>query len=65
MCRSEGLEVALENRFLETGSPRNLTLFYVAGQGAGDERCVSRFGHEGLLGRVIAGHFNKAPKLGN
>ncbi|AVQ20170.1 3-oxoacid CoA-transferase [Fusobacterium necrophorum subsp. funduliforme] len=60
----EGLEVALENRFLETGSPRNLTLFYVAGQGAGDERCVSRFGHEGLLGRVIAGHFNKAPKLG-
>lgn len=23
----EGLEVALENRFLETGSPRNLTLF--------------------------------------
>lgn len=60
----EGLEVALENRFLETSSPRNLTLFYVAGQGAGDERCVSRFGHEGLLGKIIAGHFNKAPKLG-
>ena len=60
----EGLEVALENRFLETGSPQNLTLFYVAGQGAGDERCVSRFGHEKLLGKIIAGHFNKAPKIG-
>lgn len=60
----EGLEVALEERFLKTGSPKNLTLFYVAGQGAGDERCVSRFGHEGLLKKVIAGHFNKAPKLG-
>ena len=60
----EGLEVALENRFLETGTPQNLTLFYVAGQGAGDERCVSRFGHEKLLGKIIAGHFNKAPKIG-
>lgn len=60
----EALEVALENRFLETGSPQNLTLFYVAGQGAGDERCVSRFGHEKLLKKIIAGHFNKAPKIG-
>lgn len=60
----EGLEVALEERFLKTGSPKNLTLFYVAGQGAGDERCVSRFGHEGLLKKIVAGHFNKAPKLG-
>lgn len=60
----EGLEVALEERFLKTGSPKNLTLFYVAGQGAGDERCVSRFGHEKLLKKVIAGHYNKAPKLG-
>lgn len=60
----EGLELALEERFLKTGSPRDLTLFYVAGQGAGDERCVSRFGHEGLLKKVVAGHYNKAPKLG-
>lgn len=60
----EGLEVALEERFLETKSPKNLTLFYAAGQGDGDNRSVNHISHEGLLGKVVAGHFNKAPKLG-
>lgn len=61
----EGLEVALEQRFLENNSPRNLTLFYTAGQGDGDCKAVNHLSHEGLLGKVIAGHFNKAPKLVN
>ncbi len=59
----EGLEAGLEKRFQETGSPRNLTLFYVAGQGDGEDKCVNHFAHEGLLGSIIAGHFNKAPKI--
>lgn len=60
----EGLEKTLEDKFLDVGSPKNLTLFYVAGQGDGDCKSVNHFGHEGLLHKIIAGHFNKAPKLG-
>lgn len=59
----EGLEWALEDRFLKTGSPRDLTLFYVAGQGDGDCKSVNHFAHEGLLKKIIAAHFNKAPKI--
>lgn len=59
----EGLEWALEDRFLKTNSPKNLTLFYVAGQGDGDCKSVNRFAHEGLLKKIVAAHFNKAPKI--
>lgn len=59
----EALEAGLEKRFKETNSPQNLTLFYVAGQGDGNDKSVNHLAHEGLLGTVIAGHFNKAPKL--
>ena len=60
---------ALEERFLETGSPRNLTLVYNAGMGNGNGPdgkgyAVNRIAKEGLLKKVIAGHLNLAPALG-
>jgi propionate CoA-transferase len=55
---------AIEERFKSTGSPKNLTLFYCAGMGDGTHSCIDRLAYEGLLKRVVAGHYNLAPNLG-
>ena len=60
----EALTKALEKRFLETGSPKNLTLFYAAAQGNRDGSGADHFAHEGMTKRVIGGHWNMVPTLG-
>ncbi|MGF6907458.1 acyl CoA:acetate/3-ketoacid CoA transferase [Fusobacterium sp. PH5-44] len=61
---AEALSTALEKRFVETKSPKDLTLFIVAGQGNRDGRACDHFAHDGLVKRVISGHWNLIPKLG-
>ena len=53
----------LENKFLAEKSPKNLTLVYTAGIGDRKDAGMNRFGHEGLLKKVIGGHWGLVPKL--
>lgn len=60
----EALLKGLEERFLEEKSPNNLTLMFAAAQGDGKSKGLSHLAHEGLVGKIIGGHFNLAPMLG-
>jgi propionate CoA-transferase len=56
----ENISRYIEERFLSTGHPRNLTYLYAAGQGNREGKGSGRFAHEGLVARVIGGHWGAA-----
>src|SRR3712207_6066858 len=56
--------VALEQRFLATGEPRDLGLLFAAAPGDGKEKGLNRLAHDGLIRRAIGGHWSLVPKLG-
>ncbi len=59
----EELLCALEDRFLKTGEPKNLTLLIATGIGDGKEKGINRLAHEGMIRRVISGHWGLIPKM--
>jgi len=63
-CCPEALTTALEEKFISTGSPKNLTLVYAAGQGKRNGKGNDHFAHEGMIKRAIGGHWDRGPKLG-
>lgn len=59
----EQLTLDLQKRYLSTGKPKDLTLIYAAGQGDGDQLGLNHLGEEGLVNKIIGGHWNLAPRL--
>jgi acyl CoA:acetate/3-ketoacid CoA transferase len=57
------LHEAVERSFLATGHPRNLTVIHALGIGDRKTRGMSRFAHEGLVQRVIGGHWVWSPRM--
>ncbi|MCS2608742.1 acyl CoA:acetate/3-ketoacid CoA transferase [Halomonas dongshanensis] len=63
MLEPNAIFAAIEARFLKTGHPRNLTLIHAMGFGDRDGRGASHFAHEGLVRRVIGGHWTWSHKM--
>ena len=59
----EEITSQIEKSYLDQGFPKELTIVYAAGQGDSKEKGLNHLGHEGLIAKVIGGHWGLAPKL--
>ncbi len=61
---AEAVTAALEERFLATAHPRDLTLVFSAGQGDYGTRGTNHFGNVGMVRRIVGGHWRSSHRLG-
>lgn len=59
----EELHRTAKEVFREEGHPRDLELYFAAGQGDSGERGLNHYGDEGMVKRIIGGHWNLVPRL--
>ena len=59
----QGLLNALRDRFLETGSPKGIRLFYESGIGDNGEWGMNALAQEGLVGELHTAHVGTTPKM--
>lgn len=59
---SETILKAIEARYLESRHPANITYVHSCGQSDRDRGC-QHLAHEGLIGRIIGGHWGLQPRM--
>ncbi|CAE6939643.1 CoA transferase having broad substrate specificity for short-chain acyl-CoA thioesters with the activity decreasing when the length of the carboxylic acid chain exceeds four carbons [Vibrio sp. B1REV9] len=59
----EAIEKAVGERYLETGHPNKLELFFTAGQGNGVDKATNHLSHPGMVSKACGGHWGLIPKL--
>lgn len=62
-AHAEELSLTIQDEFLRCGTPNNLTVLYAAGQGNSKDKGLNHLGEEGLVSKVIGGHWALAPRL--
>lgn len=60
---AEEIAVAIEERFLESGHPQNVTLVHSCTSGDYRSQGSTHLGHEGLVKRLICGHTLTSPNM--
>ena len=61
---ADNVLAAMEEQYLTSGTPKDLTVFHPQGVGDKDVSGLGRFAHPGLCRRVIGGHWGMSPKMG-
>ncbi|MBQ2959829.1 MAG: 3-oxoacid CoA-transferase [Oscillospiraceae bacterium] len=59
----EAVYGAVEERFLGTGHPRNLSLMWIGACGRRNHAGADHFAHEGMVRRAAGGHFGYVPEI--
>lgn len=63
MLEPTAVIAALEKRFLTTGAPDGLTLVHALGVGDRGSRGTNAFAHEGMVRKVVGGHWTWSPSM--
>ena len=63
LLEPEAIFQHFETSFLRDGAPRNLTLVHALGMGNRVDTGTNRFAYEGLVKRVIGGHWIWSPRM--
>ena len=63
-CLADDILGEMEDRFVKTGHPRNLSVLNVAGIGGdGEGRGINHFAHEGLMRRLLCSNLSLANRM--
>ncbi|MCY4078911.1 MAG: hypothetical protein OXF54_01600 [Caldilineaceae bacterium] len=63
LVEADRLLAAVEERFLATGAPKGLRVIHSLGIGDRDRRGLNRLAYEGLVRKVIGGHWIWSPRM--